>query len=318
MFKKIEIKDKIKCEEVYPISYNIKNKMTSVIRNEKLKQKKNYKYPPGISILKLKKSISCNKLYKIIHDMYNNLNIPIKNGVLAYIGEERKGQKYYIPGDNFENYLKKHKKKITDKLHIYSHLPTKKESVIDIINSLHISSQNKKYLITLCIKLLKTYIQKKDYDKINSILDKSRLFFLRYSGYHGGHRLHIDNPIKRNGSVFLINLGNSIIDYIPYREITNKNNNYKAYRFNIKPGEIFIMDGDSRVCYTHGVPPNTKNANYLRYVMVIRVPAFYKKDKLCYLSQKYMKKIHKKYEKKIRLLIKEGYPCYSNIQDIKV
>lgn len=153
----------------------------------------------------------------------------------------------------------------------------------------------------MCVKIAKTFIHKKDYHKIDGILDKSRLFFLRYTGLHGGHRLHIDNPKKRNGPVFLINLGYSTIDYIPFVEIPNKI--YKAYRFNIKPGEVFIMDGDSRFSYSHGVPPNINIKNYLRYVMIIRFPSVYKKTKLCKLTNKY---------------IKHNWECYSSTEDIYV
>lgn len=303
MFKKVDLNKKIKSDEVYPITYDLNSKMTSVTLNHKLKAEDNHKFPPGVVILKINKKKSIDKLYDIVNDMYDDLKIPVKNGVVAYIGEERDDQTYYVPGDDFHEYLKKMKKNGKKKLHIYAHLPTKKESVIDIINSLNISLNHKKYLNNLCVNLLKTYIKKEDYNKINDILDKSRLFFLKYSGYHGGHRLHIDNPRKRSGPVFIINLGFSIIDYIPFREIMNKEDNYKAYRFHIKPGEIFIMDGDSRYTYSHGVPPNIKNKDYLRYAMLFRVPNIYKTDKLCNLSKLHIKNFSK---------------CYSNIEHLKL
>lgn len=111
MFKSVKIEDKIIKKEVYPITYNKKQRMTSILYNEKIENNSKYKYPPGISILKIIKKKSINKLYNIIHNMYNKLNIPIKNGVLAYIGEERDDLKYYIPGEDFLKYLKYIKKK---------------------------------------------------------------------------------------------------------------------------------------------------------------------------------------------------------------
>ena len=138
----------------------------------------------------------------------------------------------------------------------------------------------------LCVNLVKIFIAREDYSKIDEILEKSRLFLIRYIGYHKGHKLHLDSPMLQTGPVIICNFGVSTIDYVPFDEITKADPRYASFRFRLDPGDVFIMDGDSRRVYKHGVPPNESIPDYLRYVFCIRLPAIYPgKQKYCRFSR---------------------------------
>ena len=158
---------------------------------------------------------------------------------------------------------------------------------------------------------MKGYFEVKDYDKIDSVIEKSRLFWLKYTGKHQGHRLHHDS-VKRLGPVFIINLGTSYIDYLPFEEITENEKGYGAFRYKLEKGDVFIMDGDSRRVYLHGVPENNKKSNYLRYAMLLRVPVYYKKNRLCYLTDKYFQNVDPKWAG----FVNRKFNCNSDTEDI--
>lgn len=299
----------IKNNKIYPINYDLKKEMTNFKDNKKIKG--DFIEPPGIKILKFQKKSTIEKLYNIIDNMFKSLNIEIKNSVIAYINEPREGQEYFNPEDDLKEYIKKKKIK-SQKIHLFVQLPTMKEGALTIINSLNIKSVEKKFLKSVLVNLVKTYFEKKDYDKIDDVLEKSRLFWLKYTGKHQGHHLHFDS-LKRLGPVFIINLGRSFIDYLPFEEITKEEPNYGAFRYTIDKGQIFLMDGDSRRVYLHGVPQNDKKENYLRYAMLLRVPAFYKRKRLCNLTDKYFQNVDIKWTKGF---ISRKFECYSDTENI--
>lgn len=316
MFNKLNMEELEKKGIVYPIKYKYRfdkktrewnNKMTNFSQNTKIKG--DYLPPPGAKILSFKDKQKYENIYNIVEKIYDKLNINLKNSVIAYVNEERPKQLiYYKIGDDLDEYLKKNKMK-KERIHLYVGTPSKKEGALNVLKSLDLGEREKKAIKNVLVNLLKGYFDKKDYDKIDTVLNKSRLFFLKYTGKHGGHHLHSDS-FKRRGPVFIINLGTSFIDYVPFEEISDKR--YSSYRFKLNPGNVFIMDGDSRSYYTHGVPTNDKKQNYTRYAILLRVPVYYKKTRLCYLTNNY--------ELKETANWKDTYnsniSCYSDTEDI--
>ena len=297
---------------IYPIKYTLDIEMTSLSQNPRIKG--NFKQPPGIKILTFKDDKKVDKLYTIIHSMYEDLNIDLKNSVIAYINEPRKGQEYYDPNTDLNKYLKRNKRKRRERIHLFVSTPSIKEGALNVIDSLHIKQTDKNYLKMVSVNLLKTYFDKKDYSKIDNVLQKSRLFFLKYTGKHQGHHLHFDS-LKRHGPVFIINLGTSFIDYLPFEEITDNDKSYHGFRYKMIKGDVFIMDGDSRISYLHGVPTNQKNKGLLRYAMLLRVPVYYKRNRLCYLTEKYLNNIDNlKWGKGF---LPKKLPCHSDTETIK-
>jgi hypothetical protein len=231
------------------------------------------------------------KLYRdLIHEIYEGLGVPYTTGIVYYTHEDadRPSLKLYTPGTNLDKYLRDNdllRKKEQNALHLYAQMPCDGWNAIVSIKSLNISKQSKRHLMKLCVNLAKIFMAKEDYPKIEEILEQSRFFFIRYIGYHKGHRLHIDSPLRQTGPVIICNFGVSTIDYVPYQEITEADPRYGSFRFRMDPGDVFIMDGDSRRVYRHGVPPNEYIPDYLRYVFCIRLPAIYPdKKKYCTLS----------------------------------
>jgi hypothetical protein len=164
-------------------------------------------------------------------------------------------------------------------------MPSDGWNAVDSIKSLNINSQKKSQLMKLCVNLTKLFLAKEDYPKIKEMLEQSRLFFIRYIGYHKGHRLHLDSVVSQTGPVIICNFGISTIDYVPYQEVINTDPRYVPFRFRMDPGDVFIMDGDSRMVYRHGVPPNESITDYLRYVFCLRLPAIYPDKKVLRIQQ---------------------------------
>ena len=311
MYKAEDIESNKYKNRIYPIKYTLNTQMTSFTENPRIKG--DFKQPPGIKLLTFKDKKKVNKLYDIIHSMYEDLNINLKNSVIAYVNEPYKGHEHYEPNTDLNQYLKRNKMR-KERIHLYTSLPTKKTGVLDIINSLHIDQSKKNYLKTVSVNLLKMYFDKKDYSRIDNVLQKSRLFFLKYTGKHQGHHLHTDS-LKRHGPVFIINLGTSFIDYLPFEEITDNDKSYHAFRYKMVKGDVFIMDGDSRISYLHGVPTNQKAKGLLRYAMLIRVPVYYKRNRLCYLTEKYLSNMDT--EKWGKGFLPKKLPCHSDTEVIE-
>ena len=300
----------------YPITYSLAQIMTTTTHNKKKTVKDKTLPPPGISMLKFNKG-TVRKLWNVVHNMFEDLKIDLPHGVTAFVNEVRPGQVPYYVGDDLTKYLRDHKRR-RYRMHLFVELPTKKEGVPNVINSLNIPDVGKQILFDAIRACAMSYFLPKDYHRIENMLPLTRLFFLRYAGKHGGHRLHLDAFNKRDGPVFIINLGESILDYVPFREVANeKNSKYVAYRMHIIMGDVFVMDGDSRFVYTHGVPPNDEGSKkYLRYAMLVRFPTYYKHTRLCYLTQKHMKSVDPKYEEAMKT--KMPIVCYSDSQSVSL
>jgi len=263
--------------------------------------------PPGISVVKFNNH---KAIYNIIHAMFEKLNIYINNHVLLY-GNELSVTDSIEKNETYQNYFKRIKQK--NKSSIFCKINTDKIGVFNILDNVDISTSAKNKLIELFRNTLKLYFEKKDFKKIDSILKKARLFFIKYKGNHGGHRLHTDDR-GRNGPVFIYNLGYSTIDYVPFMEIASNEKEYTPYRYNIVNGDVFIMDGDSRSVYYHGVPPKKNEEDYLRYAILLRVKSIYKKNTLCPLTNKYFLDktfINKKYSGNYK------FKCNSDTENIK-
>jgi hypothetical protein len=221
--------------------------------------------------------------------MYEGMGVPYTTGVVYYTPASPDSVvPLYIPGTDFLKFLRDNDlvaKQKQEALHLYVKIPANGWNVIESIKSLNMSDQSKDHLKKLCFNLTKIFMVEKEHSKIEDLLAQSRLFFIRYVGYHKGHKLHNDSPLLQDGPVIICNFGVSTIDYIPYEEITAADPRYVSFRFRMDPGDVFIMDGDSRKVYRHGVPPNESIPDYLRYVFCIRLPTIYpEKKKYCPFS----------------------------------
>ena len=114
---------------------------------------------------------------------------------------------------------------------------------------------------------------------------------------------HIDNVLAFQGPIFLVNIGESIIDYVPFKEIATSRPEYTAFRNVLKPGMIVASDGDARFSYTHGVPVDISTKETVRYAMVVRFPLLHRHKKTCKLTEDYV------------FSDSEDWPCFSDMDE---
>lgn len=122
------------------------------------------------------------------------------------------------------------------------------------------------------------------------ILDKTGITLFKYQGRHNGLKLHIDDQYSFQGPVAIFNLGESILDFIPFEEILKVEDpeisKYRPFRIEFKPNTIILKDGDARFTYKHGIPKDISSDDTLRYAIVYRFPLYYgNKKALCKLDK---------------------------------
>ena len=110
-----------------------------------------------------------------------------------------------------------------------------------------------------------------------------------------GLKHHINSFHKNKGAISVISFDDSILDFIPFRELTDK----APFRVLIPKYYAVTFDGDLRYFYTHGVPTGLKYKNNYRYALNIRHPYIKNKNKNCNLSD--------------RFEFNENYKCMSSI-----
>jgi hypothetical protein len=127
----------------------------------------------------------------------------------------------------------------------------------------------KNIITNLFLNLYKNY--KKDF-VINNIISESKITILYYShnekNSFEGLSHHIDNFSKSGGAISVISFDDSVLDYIPFVELTEEH----AFRVLIPKNFALTFDGNLRYYYTHGIPKNIKYTNNFRYAINIRHP----------------------------------------------
>jgi hypothetical protein len=239
-------------EKLYFIKKNIRYKT-------QIKQVTNKKYtalPQGLILLKNTGIYNKNLKYSLeyIFKNYKKFNIPASE-------QPSRGLTYLFtlpPGDN---------KIITKNLTINS------KSTLQVLN---------KYCKPL-FHTINNYISKVcNYYNINEelFINKSQIVLLKYE-QNEGIWLHIDNIARYDqGPIITFSIGPEKIYYDLAPSIVSDNDikkyNYKPFRVELTNDDILIMDGPSRMEWSHGLP---YNANYkdIKYTIMLKCDKFLEK-----------------------------------------
>ena len=131
----------------------------------------------------------------------------------------------------------------------------------------------------IIVKLYKSLYSNYDYDYIlKYILNESKITLLYYShndqNSFEGLAHHIDSIHAQKGAISVISFEDSVLDFIPFRELVNEH----AFTVKIPTNYAVTFDGNLRYYYTHGIPSHINYKNKYRYAINIRHPSIENKN----------------------------------------
>lgn len=108
---------------------------------------------------------------------------------------------------------------------------------------------------------------------VNYFLQKMQIIFLKYE-YNDGIWLHIDNIARYDqGPIITMSIGPEKIYYDFAPTLIHDQKDVLPIRIEIENGEIIIMDGSSRIEWSHGLPYGIK-FNKTKYSILFKFDKF--------------------------------------------
>ena len=302
--QKVSLERLKKENKLYPITFNFENyqAITSLKLNKKdYKSINDYKTPPGIKVYRLLSEKKYQKLIEVVNTIIEDNFASTKRTDTVYTIRHCPEEKRNIKNKNTQIKCLNNQTGITN-----------------FFSEIKISRTNKTFLKNVFIKICELYSKK---DTCDYLLENSSYALFKYKGSHRGLKLHVDNIMEFQGPVFIFNLGKSIIDFVPFSEIYEKEKKYKPIRLILDPGVVYAADGDARFDYVHGIPFDMSDEKTIRYAIVVRFPVYYKNTKMCKLNEVLKRNFDRedfenrkiKFKNRTKDFTVNGlFPCYSD------